>query len=37
MARAIGSRTIVLAALAGDLLIALAKFVAGGWAAARRC
>jgi cation diffusion facilitator family transporter len=30
MARAIGSRTIVLAALAGDLLIALAKFVAGG-------
>ncbi|MGH8212974.1 MAG: cation diffusion facilitator family transporter [Rhodanobacteraceae bacterium] len=29
MARAFGSRTIVLAALVGDLLIALAKFVAG--------
>jgi cation diffusion facilitator family transporter len=32
MARAFGSRTIVLAALAGDLLIALAKFVAGALA-----
>ena len=32
MARAFGSRTIVLAAFAGDLLIALAKFVAGALA-----
>lgn len=30
MARAFGSRTIVLASFAGDLLIALAKFAAGG-------
>ncbi|HJU26831.1 MAG TPA: cation diffusion facilitator family transporter, partial [Rhodanobacteraceae bacterium] len=32
MARAFGSRTVVLAAFVGDLLIALAKFIAGGLA-----